>query len=717
MIAADTAASAARSADLAPPPSPLDGCSVTPQAPFGLLIEAGDDRDLRRFTPDVVHRLMRQHRVVAFRGFDSLLGDDFPRWCTRLGELLDWEFGTVNTLKVDPDKKNYLYTQAKVPMHWDGAFLHTPPHYICFHCDIAADGPGGETTFTDTVRLLERLDPDVIEQWEDINATYITEKVVHYGGDFMSAILGEHPVTGERTLRYAEPVEEINPVAVFLHGLPVEKHKAFIDAMQQRLYDPELLYAHRWVAGDIVLADNHALLHGRFALTGPERKIRRVNVMTADFDADGNWVPPVDGQVPGLEGYKPPELPPKKECTGQGLLDFKRKSDPSAFPNAFADYVKSYGDIYHWPYGGFHVITRAADAKAILANKKFTANRATFFVSKMPDVDLDLIGDFFQVVSRMMVMSDGPVHRMRRRSGMYGINRELIEHFVPRIEAICDRLLQPLRDTGEMEFVKDVARVLPSTVLADLFGIDEEDREEFRRCANIMTGFFGGSVAYTNEVAKECNDATLIIREYFRKVLLDRKKNPQKDFLSGMLEAQDQYNLTDDELISQAAMMLVAGQVTTTDQMCNNLFLMLDDPERYRQLVEDPSLIPNAQEEFKRFDPAVTFLFRVAKERIVINGQRIDAGDTVFMAGHCLNRDPELYADADVIDMQRQDIRHFAYGQGAHYCIGAYLGRLMINAIFTKMVAEFPNLHFSGPAVRDHYSLSFSGFLDMPLAV
>ena len=105
MIAASSAnESATALADLAPTASPLDGCTVTPLAPFGLLVEAGENRDMARFPPDLVHRLMRQHRVLAFRGFDSLLGDDFPRWCTRLGELLDWEFGTVNTLKVDPLK-------------------------------------------------------------------------------------------------------------------------------------------------------------------------------------------------------------------------------------------------------------------------------------------------------------------------------------------------------------------------------------------------------------------------------------------------------------------------------------------------------------------------------------------------------------------------------------------------------------------------------------
>ncbi|MCB9744908.1 MAG: cytochrome P450 [Alphaproteobacteria bacterium] len=695
-----------------------EGVRMSRLSPFGLLIEADTERSMDAFDPAQVHALVGRFKVVVFRGFEAKLGEDFPRWCLRLGELLDWEFGTVNTLEIDPEKKNYLYTQAHVPLHWDGAFLHTPPHYIVFQCDEAAPGVGGETTFADTTRVLERVPQAEREAWLDINATYLTEKVVHYGGDFMASVLGEHPVTGEQTLRYAEPVQEINPVTVFLHGLPVERHSAFIERMRERLYDPEVMYAHAWQQGDYVIADNHALLHGRLALKGPERRIRRVNVMTADFDAEGNWVPPVEGASAGLTGVKAPELPEKLAAAGQGFLDFKRQSHPSSFPADFAEYVRSHGPIYHWPYGGFHVITRAADAKAILASKHFTANRATFFVSKMPNVDLDLIGDFFGVVARMMVMSDARVHGMRRKSALHGINNELISSFIPKIRETAGRLIDPLDARGELEFVTEVARPLPSLVLAELFGIPEEDRELFRQCANTMTGFFGGSVEYTNEVAVACNDATITIREYFRKVLDDRRVNPREDFMTGMLEAQQRYNLMDDELISQAAMMLVAGQVTTTDQLCNNLFLMMDVPGLWARLAEDPSLVVNAQEELKRWDPAVTFLFRVAKERQVINGQRIDAGDTVFMSTHALNRDPDEYTQPEVLDITRQNIKHFAYGHGAHYCIGARLGRIVMEELFTAMVTRFPGLHFTPgkPAERDHYSLSFSGFQSLSVS-
>jgi hypothetical protein len=83
-----------------------DGVSMTRLSPFGLLIEAGAETSLDAFAPAQIHALVGRFKVVAFRGFQRKWGDAFPQWCLRLGELLDWEFGTVNTLKIDPEKKN-----------------------------------------------------------------------------------------------------------------------------------------------------------------------------------------------------------------------------------------------------------------------------------------------------------------------------------------------------------------------------------------------------------------------------------------------------------------------------------------------------------------------------------------------------------------------------------------------------------------------------------
>ena len=92
--------------------------------------------------------------------------------------------------------------------------------------------------------------------------------------------------------------------------------------------------------------------------------------------------------------------------TGKSFLDFKRESDSKTFPQDFTNYIKSKGDIYFWPQGGFHVVTQAELAKEVLDSKTFSADRSSFFISRMPNIDLRLLQDFFGVVSKMMVMSD-----------------------------------------------------------------------------------------------------------------------------------------------------------------------------------------------------------------------------------------------------------------------------------------------------------------------
>jgi alpha-ketoglutarate-dependent taurine dioxygenase len=118
--------------------------------------------------------------------------------------------------------------------------------------------------------VLGRATPEQRRRWEGITVTYNTDKVVHYGGTFTAPLLGRHPVSGEAVLRYAEPVEDLNPVRL----------EVLLEEMRLLLYDPAACYDHVWRTGDVVLADNHALLHGRRAFTqAAPRHLRRVNIL------------------------------------------------------------------------------------------------------------------------------------------------------------------------------------------------------------------------------------------------------------------------------------------------------------------------------------------------------------------------------------------------------------------------------------------------------
>ena len=250
--------------------------------PFGLIATSLEqDGDLRSIPIPTLEKWVDDHRVVILRRFASLAGAQLPEFCRRLGEILEWDFGAVNELRVKPDARNYLYTNSEVPFHWDGAFVGRIPHYIFFSCDLApAPGSGGETLFCDTSLVLRQAPPEQCMLWEQTTITYTTEKIVHYGGMFNSPMICRHPVTQEKVLRFAEPVLDLNPVELEINGIPEQLQADFLTDMHERLRGDDVCYRHQWQEGDVVIADNYVLLHGRTAFTqNAERKIRRVNIL------------------------------------------------------------------------------------------------------------------------------------------------------------------------------------------------------------------------------------------------------------------------------------------------------------------------------------------------------------------------------------------------------------------------------------------------------
>jgi alpha-ketoglutarate-dependent taurine dioxygenase/4-hydroxybenzoate polyprenyltransferase len=248
-------------------------------SPFGLEVTVPEGTEWGEVDPDRVHAWVRAHRVVVIRGLRPLQKRELPRAARRLGPLQAWPFGAVNELKPDAQAKNYLYTTREVPLHWDGAFAGRAPRYLFFHCVEAPGGEGGETVFVDTARIFALADDETRDRWRALCFTYETDRIVHYGGRFSARVVTPHPRTGEPVLRFAEPVDDLNPVRVHAEGLAPLESARMITLLRRALQEPRAVLAHAWRAGDVVVADNHVLLHGRRAFAGGERRhIRRVNV-------------------------------------------------------------------------------------------------------------------------------------------------------------------------------------------------------------------------------------------------------------------------------------------------------------------------------------------------------------------------------------------------------------------------------------------------------
>ncbi len=249
--------------------------------PFGVTVSPNSGMaSLTDIPVETLRGWVRQCRLVVLRGFAPPVGEALVEFGKTLGPIQEWEFGAVNNLEARPDAKNYLYTHCEVPFHWDGAFAGRIPSVIVFHCEQApAAASGGETLFCDTVALLRQTESETKVRWQEIEITYSTDKLAHYGGSFTSPLLGLHPQTGEEVVRFAEPVHDLNPVRLEIHGIPPDAHAAFLQTMRGLLRAPHLCAAHVWEVDDIVLADNYALLHGRNAFKDDSaRRLRRVNV-------------------------------------------------------------------------------------------------------------------------------------------------------------------------------------------------------------------------------------------------------------------------------------------------------------------------------------------------------------------------------------------------------------------------------------------------------
>ncbi|MEY4876196.1 MAG: hypothetical protein RL708_1345 [Bacteroidota bacterium] len=250
--------------------------------PFGAIIKSNEPNDsIENFTPNEIYDFVKKYRLVVFKNYTTLPKQSLALFGQKLGVPLQWVFGAINDLKVKPEIENYIFTDHEVPMHWDGAFAGKIPHIILFQCIVAPKKEDmGGTTFCDTSKIISSVDELQLKKWTAISITYATKKIVHYGGTITQKLIVNHSNQNEKTIRYAEPVEDLNPVSLSIKGLETETQQHFIETMKQHLYDANNLYTHRWEKGDIVLADNHILLHGREAFKNPnERYIQRINIL------------------------------------------------------------------------------------------------------------------------------------------------------------------------------------------------------------------------------------------------------------------------------------------------------------------------------------------------------------------------------------------------------------------------------------------------------
>ena len=360
------------------------------------------------------------------------------------------------------------------------------------------------------------------------------------------------------------------------------------------------------------------------------------------------------------------------------------------------------------------VLTRYEDIASTFRNPSVVAGNFRNQVENyMQNHRIDLVEDYLRVRTKMMLHNDGQEQLRLRRPCRTSFNQRGLEVLKPAVDLAVQETIAALPRSGAWDFATDFAEPLSTRVIAGLFDIPHEDRKDFQRYSDDVSRFFGNSVENIEQNAKTANDGILFLEEYFQALLIKCKKKPGKDLLSLLVSANESL-LSDDEIIAQCVLILMAGHFTVIDQLCNSAHAFIHHG-LWSQLAATPNLLSGAIEESIRFDGGVLFMARTVAAPVLIGGKALAVGDTVFLGLGAANRDPAQFDQPDRFLIDRSPSQHMGFGYGAHQCIGMGLARVEIHAAFLCLMQKFPNLKFdqSAPGKRKAESLFFRGFYNL----
>ncbi len=308
-----------------------------------------------------------------------------------------------------------------------------------------------------------------------------------------------------------------------------------------------------------------------------------------------------------------------------------------------------------------------------------------------------------------LLMMDDPGHRRIRNLISDPFRPRAVEGWRGRVREVVDDTIAAL-DEGEFDLIEEVADAIPTIVIADKLGVDPARHAEFKAwsAAALKVAF---SPINDPEDVRKAEDAFSALRETFLSVIESRRQSPAADLVSDLVRAEDGGDrLSDDEIAAQCELLLLAGNVTTSDLIGNAVMALLRHPDELEKLRKRPELLANTIEEVLRYDTPVTDTGRIANRDIEIGGVKIGEGESLTASLAAANRDPEIYPEPDRFDIERADTHHQAFGGGRHYCLGSHLARVEAQETLAALLARFSRLELVDGGFEYAANPSLRGF-------
>ena len=370
-------------------------------------------------------------------------------------------------------------------------------------------------------------------------------------------------------------------------------------------------------------------------------------------------------------------------------------------------YLRANAPVWKSPAGRW-VLTRHDDITTMLRDRRFgkdlTEPAALMRRFGATAMDEPSVVEF----SHMMLMRDPPDHTRLRGLVTKAFAARRVEQLRTRIQEMVTEILDRTIPTGGMDVMADLAFPVPMLVICELLGIPEADRSTFVHKPAAGAALLNPTPPTRSEL-DAANAGTRVSAAYFEALFEQRRREPGDDLISLMVQAEESGDrLNAEELRANVVLLFAAGHETTVNLIGNGVLSLRRHPDQWHTLRDNPALMPTAIEEILRYEAPVQAVSRTVMEPLELGSVALDKGEILVGLVGAANRDPDVFADPDRLDIARKEARMLTFGGGIHFCLGAQLARLEAEVVFGELLRRIPNLRLpemATPRWRDNFTL------------
>jgi len=328
--------------------------------------------------------------------------------------------------------------------------------------------------------------------------------------------------------------------------------------------------------------------------------------------------------------------------------------------------------------------------------------------------------DFDRFQSDHMLDNEPPKHTRLKTLMLKAFTTGRVEGLRGTIQRIVDGLIDTVEACGEMDLLREFAEPLPVAVIAELLGVPASDRPRLRPWSAKIVKLY--ELGYTEGQAQAANQAVVEFSAYIRDLAAERRRAPREDLISALARVEEQgETLTPDELVANCILLLNAGHEATVNSTTLGMLSLHHNPDqlalaRGAARRGDHEFFKTAVEELLRFDTPLPMFERWVLQDFTFGDVLLRRGSEVGLFYAAGNRDPRRFADPDRLDLTRRDNPHLTFGLGIHYCIGAPLARVELQAAFETLLRRLPHIHVAREPVEYTGGFVIRGHRAMPVA-